>query len=340
MNYIVDVENRSIIWAMERFGISLNEVVKKNFEDFEEHGVNRDLQVIRFEYYKRNSEKTAKLIQELSKEYSEERENRARYHAIKLDKKDKKGKSVVSIREKELIFNAIEAAKYEANSLTPLMKKNLENRKSHIKIHENFKKIVENQNEQKVNSLMIFKSMSRQKCEIATKSPSGRSKSDKRNCDTAGIDEKLLVFQAKLEKSAALHEKYLKQKRDVAKNLKKSNKANQSADTQDEMLENIIKRQQNLSNIKLKNLQKNQEKWEIYRKFSEIKAKKIAEKKLEKLKELEEKAEILKRKSMNSESFYLTQKQDFVKKISKKSEINRLKDDQALTNVKRIKSLK
>ena len=356
MSYLIDIENPAIEWAMENLGIKEEEVLQKKLSDFAEDEVPREVQVIRFGFYKRNIEKTRKLIYEMAKLYDTEGFPIVRTPKTNISAmgESSRQKSYINVKDKELIYHAIEAANFEVKSLTPVAKGYSDRRKTRfadIKQKDTFRRITTEQNLAYSKALSniatpkneIQRHESSDYIRIHKCTPYHESLEDREDT-LSNISDKLLNFQEKFEKSAAIHQDYINKKRESAKSansVERLKKETKSLERQHgKMLEKIIKKQEIVEKRKLKSFQQSKERWDNFRKEKEQKIIKIEEHNHEKLKQLEAKAEALKQKSQNSESFYVTQKKIFVKGLGIKAEVKKLKDEQASTTGERIRKLK
>ena len=351
MSYLVEIDNPSIKWAMDSLGIKPEEMIKKNLEDFAEKNLAKEIQFIRFEFHKRQINKTLEIIKEMIKNKQSKAEEFNNTQNMNEEPKVKK-KSYINIKDKKLIMHAIESSKFEINNLTPInKKKSKSNKKINLfeqRQRETFKKLTLEQKINQSNALTLFNSDS------IIKKPHHQNFENLKTHTAlshhslfdevihSDIDDKLLNIEEKLEKSRKIHNDFLDKKREIAKITEKPKKKrnNSKDDIQIQTLHNIIKKQNELTIRKERKSQQDREKLDTYKKNKLWKLRKIEAYNQEKLKQLEVKAEAVEQKSMHSKSFYNIQKQNLLKGVELKAEILKLKDEQASITAQRIRKIK
>ena len=262
MNYVIEIENPKIKWAMEKLGISPSELEKKNLEDFCDPNTLKEISLIRFEFYNRNLEKALDLISELAYEkfFKKTKAEQISNFYTKEIRKIKK-RPLLTAKDKNLIIHAVEASKINYQSLTPNarspFRKNSKFSMFLQKQKENYKKLSEDQktfNKKalaplniskatvKLSKTNIFhiKSHSAESCHTFNK---------KFDDNSLIIESQLLSIQEKLEKSTILHQKYMEKKREVAKTPNnKRVKIDSKDDLQIAAIRKIIRKQTEIEN--------------------------------------------------------------------------------------------
>lgn len=372
MSYVLDIENSRIKWAMDYLGIKSNELEKKNLDDFS-NGLSREIQHIKFQYYKRNLDKTVKLIREiLSNAYNYENRTGSGQKELQIAEESKfQKKAILNSKDKNLILHAIESASFESRSLSPFISRKTQKKVEKFKVFqqkqkENLMKIhvsEEHIRNKSLNPIEKYESFRKIQFEVNKQgksfdfytqdhTPSENTHKDhiinQKTIIGQGIelpeyddeiDEKLEKLQEKFNKSSMIRQNTIEKKKDLAKTPERLRKAVEDSDGQYQTLQKIIERENSLKQWKVKQLQEEKKKAQSIRKIKENKANKVIQNSADYMKQIRVKAEALRLKNMKSESIYLNLKQNVVKEIAIKSEIHKLKDEQASINAKRMQKL-
>lgn len=359
MSYALDVNNQRVRAALEILGIDKEELLIKTKDEFGHKGAREEIKQLRYDYYSRRLDETAKSIKEAIKSMATRAkvDNHKSFTACTEEGTSiptlsgeslNNRKNFLNEKNKDTLLIALEEIK---NSLTTTDKK--ERPKSMIRPRttkaprfehfkktqqENLTRIKESEEKQARKALsQTLKLYHKSKTSAKAKDPKFLNTTLKKTLSVSNsdveINEKLHKYDEKIQKSRALHEKQILMKKESARNQPSATKLETL--NNDELIFKIIERTRAVSERKNKKMEKIKEKWEKVKNLKEEKVQKLKQLEKEYKKTIHEKEEILEHKLNTAEKVINNRKASIGKEIEIKIEVQKLKDEDANIKVKR-----